>query len=137
MHSCAGRTSAFMIDKWYYQDIISIRIMVDNLMKFRLTVLKYPPYSPDLSQYDFLIFGLLKKTLQVRCFYSDNEVRQCSKLIPISAKGLLWIRYLSLGKGKELDNCMFIFGDYVWKDFISFFCSHLIYPNNFICKTSP
>ncbi|GBN22449.1 Histone-lysine N-methyltransferase SETMAR [Araneus ventricosus] len=47
-----------------------------TLQNFRWEVLEHPPYSPDLSPYDFHIFGPLKRALQGTRFHSDDEVKK-------------------------------------------------------------
>jgi len=40
------------------------------------TALEHPPYSPDLSPFDFFLFGLLKEALGGERFNSNQQVEQ-------------------------------------------------------------
>lgn len=65
-----------------------------NLVKFLWTVLEYPPYSQDVSS----CFLHRKKRWRAPFLLGKCSHLQCSKLVPILTKGLLWARYSSLGE---------------------------------------
>jgi histone-lysine N-methyltransferase SETMAR len=41
----------------------------------QITVLKHPPYSPDLAPSDFLTFPKIKETLRGRHFDDNDDIR--------------------------------------------------------------
>jgi histone-lysine N-methyltransferase SETMAR len=47
--------------------------------RYNWEVLDHPPYSPDLPQSDFHLFGPLKKHLVGRRFATDGEVQQAAR----------------------------------------------------------
>jgi histone-lysine N-methyltransferase SETMAR len=47
---------------------------VDTLCALEYEVLKHPPYSPDMAQSDFHLFGPLKQHMQGQKFAGNNEI---------------------------------------------------------------
>ncbi|UYV81828.1 hypothetical protein LAZ67_20002638 [Cordylochernes scorpioides] len=47
---------------------------IDYLAKHSVSVLRHPPYSPDIAPCDFFFFPKLKMTLKGRRFSSSSEV---------------------------------------------------------------
>ena len=52
----------------------------DKLQRFGWETLQHPPYGPDLSPFDFHIFGDLKEDIRGRRFDSDEEVQEWVRL---------------------------------------------------------
>ena len=61
-------------------------IVIDYLVTKKVTLLPYPPYSPDLAPVDFFLFPKSKRMLFGRKYCSPNAVvsavYQCLKRIP-------------------------------------------------------
>ncbi|GBN21363.1 hypothetical protein AVEN_192476-1 [Araneus ventricosus] len=54
----------------------TVSVTRDLKQRFRWNVLEHPPYSPDLAQSDFHLFGPLKKHQAGRHFRTDAEVQE-------------------------------------------------------------
>ena len=77
----------------------------------KVKVLNYPPYSPDLSPCDFLLFPRLKKMLSGNKYTSrtslGSAIYQCLEQIP-NEDFLSAFRYWV----KRLQNCVSVKGEY-------------------------
>ena len=87
-----------------------------NLARCRIQLFDWetlPPYSPDLSPWDFHIYDELKKYIRWRWFHSDEEVQEWMRL---------WIhqRPTSFSKNEidcvvsQRDKCINTSGSYLW-----------------------
>ncbi|UYV61743.1 hypothetical protein LAZ67_1006261 [Cordylochernes scorpioides] len=63
---------------------------VSTIIKLGFEVLEHPAYSPDLAPSDYFRFGLLKKELKVKRFYSDENVQ---KVVFTTGRKHRWISY--------------------------------------------
>ena len=52
----------------------------DKLQRFGWETRQHPPYSPNLSPWDFHIFGYLKKDIRGRRFHSEEELQEWVRL---------------------------------------------------------
>jgi hypothetical protein len=50
--------------------------VVSKFDKHHIARLSHPPYSPDLSPYNFWLFGMLKGILKDREFHSHDEIEE-------------------------------------------------------------
>ena len=61
-------------------------LVQDFLKEEKVVQLSHPPYSPDLSPYDFFLFPLLKETFSSRRYESrsalQSAIYQCLQCIP-------------------------------------------------------
>jgi transposase len=48
--------------------------ITEKLEKKHITRAPHPPYSPDLSQCDFWLFGILKQKMKGRIFQSEEQI---------------------------------------------------------------
>ena len=89
----------------------SVRLLSLFLASEKVKNLNHPPYSPDLSPCDFLLFPRLKKMLSGNKYTSRSSlgsaIYQCLQLIPKED-------YLSAFRDwvKRLQNCVSLKGEY-------------------------
>ncbi|GFX91260.1 mariner Mos1 transposase [Trichonephila clavipes] len=55
------------------------QLVKEFLAKTRINVISYPPYSPDLTPFDFYQFPSMKKHLQGCLFQSSDDVKGASE----------------------------------------------------------
>ena len=81
------------------------------LLKRKVKVLNYPPYSPDLSPFDFFLFPRLKKMVSGNKYTSRSSlgstIYQCLQQIPKEDYFICFSRL-----GKRLQKCVSVKGAY-------------------------
>ena len=82
---------------------------METLRKLKWDVLYHPPYSPDLAQSDFHLFGNLKEFLGGKKFQSTDEVINVNN----AAKGVLL--FWNYETSRSLEQMIAVAGDYIEK----------------------
>ena len=100
---------------------------------------QHPPYSLDLSPYDFHIFGELKKDIYGHCFALDEDVRLGKKLVRYTVHRFFRNRIDQLVS--QWDKCINSAGDSFWgnkcymvSDPFSFDCTSYLVSSEFSSK---
>ena len=82
------------------------------LEEHNVTILKHPPYSPDLAPCDFWLLGYLKGMLKGKSFCTSKELQDDVKVVLLNLKAKIfrtvlneWIR--------RLKECIARRGDYI------------------------
>ena len=90
--------------------LISVRLLSLFLASEKVKILKYPPYSSDLSPCDFFLFRRLNKMLSGNKYMSRSSlgsaIYQCLQQIP---KRRLFICFSRLGK--KVTKCVSVNGN--------------------------